>query len=348
MSCFPGDNVTNGPLETPGWIEFNTWRTGLTAHRYVDHGNSGDRLEAQLYLDRRGRVAMPPNNPYLAVRFETGRTTPASRTAAWLRASKGLLDELNERGLANQIHLPPGITDVRPFTWDGYRTSVRYTYILDLPVDEGLLSRGTRKAIRRSEAAGYTVERTEDLDAVLACLVHAEQRQGFSHGLGRRELDAAARLMGPDGMRMYVAFDAHGVPASAVVNLHAPGSRAIGWLSGTAPTALRDGPGLAVLRHEFADLAAAGATSVDLYGANIESIAEFKSHWGPELVPTYSLREYSMRSTARFILDWRNARRLQRTAAKRRAARAATAATTTVGRWWRSWAPVVIVGFLGA
>jgi hypothetical protein len=327
--------VTASPLDTPGWIEFNAWRTGLTAQR-IRGSIDGDRLEAVLYLDRRGRVVMPPNNPYLAVSFQSDRPTPSGRTAAWVRAARTLLDELAQRGLANQVHLPPSVTDVRPFKWDGYRVSVRYTYVLDLPMDLTRMSAQTRKAIRRSERAGYTVERTDDIDAVLHCLSHSEQRQRFTHGLGRRELETARSLMGPDGLRMHVARDERGRPASAVVNLHAPGTHAIGWLGGNTPDALRDGVQLAVMRQEFADLAAGGATGIDLCGANIESVAEAKSHWGPELTSTYSVREYSLRSAVRYALDWRAASRAQRAAASRRTRIQEPAAPRPFvrRRWW--------------
>jgi hypothetical protein len=325
-----GDVVIPSPLETPGWIEFNTWRTGLTAHHVTAGGAGGDnRLNALLYVDRRGRVVMPPNNPYLPIRFETDRANPASRTAAWIRASRILLDEMNERGVVNQIHWPPGITDMRPFAWDGYLVGVRYTYVLDLPLDERRVSRNTRSLLHRIESSGVTVERTDDIDAVMSCLEQSEMRRSFAHGLGRRELEAAARIMGPDTMRMQVAFDRSGRPASALVNLHVPGGRAIGWLFGNSPTALRDKTGIAILRHEFSDLAAAGATSVDLCGANIESVATFKSHWGAELVPTFDVRDYSLRATGRYALDWRDARALRRHARTQRRASGMVAPTGT-------------------
>ena len=195
----PGDIVNKSPLATPAWIEFNTTRHRLTAHHVSLSTAEGDRLDAVLYLDRRGRVVMPPNNPYLPLSFETRRTTAASRTAAWVRISRPLLDELLDRGVVNRVQFPPDVADIRPFTWDGFRVNARYTYVLDLPIDPSRMSAGMRKDVRRAERAGTTVERTDDLDAVMACLSHAEQRQRFSHGLTRRDLEAAAASLARTG-----------------------------------------------------------------------------------------------------------------------------------------------------
>lgn len=310
--------MTCSPLESPGWIEFNSWRTGLRPHHFTEDVGGDAAVHAVLYLDKRGRVVMPSANPYLPVCFTSERATPASRTSAWLRGGKALSEELAGRGVTNQLHFPPGLADMRPFKWNGYRVSVRYTYVLDLPMDEARLSSQSRKAIRRAQRANVRIERTDDLDAVLACLEYSERRQRFSHTIGRRELEAAQRLLGWDAMRMYVAFDADGKPASTVVNLHTPGTRAIGWLSGSTDAGLRDGIGLAILHHEFSDLTAARATAIDLCGANIESVAEYKSHWGPELVATYSIREYSLRTAVRYALDHRSGNQRRRQAAGRR------------------------------
>jgi hypothetical protein len=125
-------------------------------------------------------------------------------------------------------------------------------------------------------------------------------------------------LLGPDRLRMYLAFDEKNEPAATLVSLHEPGERAVGWLSGNAWSSLEDGIGLALQRFELDDLAAAGATGIDLAGANIESVAEHKAHWGAELVPTYSIRPYSLRSAVRYVADHIAADRRRRELATRR------------------------------
>src|SRR5450759_3763342 len=66
----PRRPVSLTPLELPGWLEFNVRRTSLEARRFsFALTPGGPEIRAVLYLDRRGRVKMPPNNPYLPVAF---------------------------------------------------------------------------------------------------------------------------------------------------------------------------------------------------------------------------------------------------------------------------------------
>jgi len=305
----PPMSVPLTPLELPGWLEFNTWRTGLTAQRFSQPVNEGSGVDAVLYLDRRGRVCLPPNNAYLPVVFRSTRVGHSGRTSEWLKGATVLAEEMRRRGVGNQLYLPPEVEDARPWIWAGFLSSVRYTYFLDFPFDDVLVNRETRKQGRRAEMRGLAAARTDDVEGVLRCLSQTEARQGFSHHIGARELDTARELVGEDGLRMYMCRDPGGDPVGAVVVLHAPGARAIGWVAGGSTRTVAIGSTQLVWRAAFADLAAAGATGIDLAGANIPSVARFKSYWGARLVPNYGVRTYSLRAAARFALDWLASRR---------------------------------------
>jgi hypothetical protein len=300
------------PLELPGWLEFNTWRTGLSAHRFTQRIGEEADLDAVLYVDRRGRVRLPPNNPYLAVVFRSERRSASGRTSEWLRAAAPLAAEMRRRGVVNQLYLPPEVEDARPWTWNGFISSVRYTYYLDFPFDDAVVNRETRRQARKAAERGLAAERTDDVGGVLRCLAETEARQGFSHHIGARELNRARELVGEDGLRMYVCRLADGTPAGACVILHAPGARAIGWLAGGSTTEPATGSTQLVWQAAFTDLLAAGAVGIDLGGANIPSVARFKSYWGARLVPNYGIRTHSLRTAARFAADWLASRRRPR------------------------------------
>ena len=297
-----GDRLT--PLELPGWTEFNAWRTGLRVERFLAEPAGGGQIRAVLYVDRRGHVLIPPNNPYLPLVFESARQHPSGRTAEWFAAAEPLVDAMERHGVANAITFPPEVTDVRPWQWRRFLVGVRYTYYLDFPFDAALMDRSARRQASRATSLGLRVERTAGIDPVLECLTATEARQGFSHRVGGRELGAARSLLGDENLRMYVGYAADGRPASAMVVLHAPGARTIGWLAGTRADALASGVVHLVWRTAFDDLTAAGSTGIDLCGANIPSIAAFKSHWGARLLPFFTVRSYSLRAGARFIADW--------------------------------------------
>ena len=281
------------PLELPAWLEFNAWRTGLTAHPVTARWNDGPAVRAVLYLDRRGRIRLPPNNPYLPVAFRSARQRSSGRTDEWLRAVAPLVEEMASRGVPSQVILPPDVDDVRPWTWRGFVVGVGYSYCLDLPFDPAGADRGQRQGCEKAARAGMTVERASDVQAVAGCLWETETRKGISVGIQPAELATALHLLGPDSLRMYVCRGPSGDPASAIVVIHAPGARAIGWLAGTRTAYLAGGAGHLVWRYAFDDLASAGATGIDLCGGNIESTGTFKARWGAHLLPTFSLRSES-------------------------------------------------------
>ena len=301
--------VPRAPLELPGWVEFNEWRTGLAVRRFTSGTTGGIEARAVMYLDRRGRIRLPPNNPYMPVVFHSARRRPSGRTEEWHRAVAPLVDEMKRRGLANRIVLPPDVEDVRPWRWRGFLVDVGYTYCLDLPLDPAFVDRGQRQGCDRAVRSGMVVDRLTDASIVMDCLRDTQERKGFTLGLCPGDLQAAQDLLGTDNLRMYACFDPAGVACSAVVVIHAPGARAVGWLAGTRSQALPSGSGHLVWHHVFEDLAVVGAPGIDLCGANIVSTGTFKARWGARLVPSYDVRTYSLRAAARLLADWRSSRR---------------------------------------
>ncbi len=286
------------PLELPGWLAFNGRRTGLTAVVRQTSADHGSYVRAVLYLDGRGRVRSPTGNPYLPVTFISSRSSPSGRTAAWHRAAGEIVAEMRDRGTVNAVTFPPEIDDVRPWSWEGFLAGVHYTYYLDLPFDPAAMGSEQRRLLRKAAASGLTVERTDDVGAVMACLDETEARQGFSHRLDERMLREARAIVGDEHLRMYLCRTAHGRPASAVTFLHNPGARAIWWVGGSLAEHLSSNAIGLVLRQAFDDLADAGANGIDMAGANIRSVAAFKAHWGPRLVPQYSVQSFSYRTLA--------------------------------------------------
>lgn len=291
------------PLELDGWLEYNAWRTGLRPRRF-GASDGGSEIRAVFYVGRGGRLWLPANNPYLPLVFRSAKSRPNGRTSDWLAAVGPLVEEMRRRGVANGLMFPPNVEDVRPWRWAGFLVGVKYTYCLDFPIDPGCVDKRHLRSVETAAGRGLSVDRSDDLDAVVGCLGETEERQHFSYRLGSRELVELRSRLGDDAFRAYVCRDAAGRAASTCVVIHVPGSRAIGWVAGARRESLADGAGHAVWRFAFNDLTTAGATGIDLCGANIRSVAEFKARWGARLEPTYTVRTYSLRAAARFSVDW--------------------------------------------
>ena len=289
------------PLELPGWVDFNVWRTGLKAQPIATQQGGG--ASAIFYLDHRGRVRLPPNNAYLPIVSLSNRDTPSGRAADWHRAAAPLVEEMASRGVVNQVDLPPEIEDVRPWIWRNFVVGVRYTHFVDFPFDEGFADRGTRRSISKAVALGLTATKVLEPELVTRCLAETEKRQGLSHQVGGRDLEKASELLGAESLRMYVCTDSRGRPLSSAVMLHEPRTRAIAWLAGTDTGPGAKGAAHLLWRAVFEDLSEAGADGVDLCGGLIPSVSAFKARMGGRLVVNYSVRTPSLRAGARALVN---------------------------------------------
>jgi hypothetical protein len=296
------------PLFLDEWLEFNRQTFGLEPRRVGTDSSFREldqpMFDAVIYLDRKGRVRRPWRNPYLPVNF-TPSPTPYAHKAEhqWHEQADQLVQEVRERGVVNEITLTPNIQDVRPWQWAGYRVNVNYTFQVDFPFDMARMSKQVRARLRRCERDGFRAEPTTDIDAVFACLKAAEARQGYNLGLTLADLLRARDLLG-EHLHAYAAYAPDGEMASAAVTLFQGGSNAIGWLGGTRAEYLSSGVADMVEYESYVDLEKEGATGIDLCGANMRSIAAYKSSLGARLVPYYAFESYSPSRLGKWLQAW--------------------------------------------
>ena len=175
--------------------------------------------------------------------------------------------------------LPPHWPDARPFAWAGWRVETRATYILDLPTAPERWSKGRRHDAR---AEGFEVRLDADAPELAAAFqTRAYARKGVPLAESADQMARVARAAGEAGLLRTASVWRDG-EAQAAALFVVRGDRATYWLAGSTP-----GPAQAVLfAHATAALAADGVAALDLSGANVPGVAEFKRQFGARLVPT--------------------------------------------------------------
>lgn len=277
------------PLSLEGWLEFNRLKWGVTPTKisYQKKGKERPTIEAILYLDHRGRVLLPPRNPYGVAELKpTDTKSTIGLEKQWISTATAFAEDMLRRGLSSPFILPPGMKDVRPWQWAGFKTDIRYTYHLDFPFALKQADGRVRNKIRKALKLGYRCQRTTNAKHILACMQSTEKRQGFRHLLTLRDIEMLFSLLGNQA-RGYVCYDREGNPVSSDITLSIKGGSAIGWVGGTCTDHLPFGVTQLLLHFIIEDLQQCGVTSLDFAGANLPTIATSKMVWGGKLTPYY-------------------------------------------------------------
>ena len=296
-----GDGL-NSPLFQDGWLKWNEEVWGVKAERvkYIINGKEQPSLEGVIYTDKKGRVILPPRNPYLPFILKTTETEKNYKIyQQYVNIVSLFADDLLKRGVRGQIFLPVGFLDARPFQWRGFNASIRYTFVNDLPFKFDLAADSVLKQKKKSEKLGYTVSNTEDWGKILFCLNGTEKRKNFEHLLDIKSLELCKKLMGSEKFIGCLCNDKNGEPVSGGIRLMQNEGIAMGCVQGSITSHLSNGINQLIYSYVLEDLYKRGAKRFDWCGANISSVAQAKSQWGMVLTPYLAIEEQNIWAISR-------------------------------------------------
>ncbi|USZ69210.1 GNAT family N-acetyltransferase [Halorussus salilacus] len=214
------------------------------------------------------------------------------RTVAFVEAC---LDWLDDRlGPHYQQFLLAGIDDVRPFQWNGFEVSPRFTYVVELGDEEALLaefSRDARQNVRNADAERYRIERGGP-DAVRYVVERVRERhreQDIPFQLDAAFAVALYRRLPEGTVRPYVCrVDGERVGGLLVLE---HGGTVYRWLGGVKPDGDPDLPVNDLLDwHVMREATRRGLDEYDLVGAGDPSINRYKAKFNPDLRANYVAR----------------------------------------------------------
>ncbi len=197
----------------------------------------------------------------------------------------------------------PGFDDVRPFTWNGWREHVRYTYVMDITDPDALwdsLERRVRTVIRNAETSlklGGAID-TEHFSALYE-RIYGDR--GNPPPVATGVLRAMAEDIVGSGLGvMRTVSDEHGDIVSAMILVH-DNDTVYAWISGSVPGENSSGA-FSLLFWDAVRRYSASFGKLDMIGANIPSIAFFKKGFAGALIPYY-VTEYHSSPFVRFAFS---------------------------------------------
>jgi len=281
------------PFSTSGWLLNAGAAVGAEIEIWI--ASKGDRIVAGIpiptrRMGERWHLGLPLSAYDTFVYRSRAAGHPAAATSEHLEVTEALL-AATQKGIKNwSLLLSTAIDDVRPWIWAGWAARPRYTYVLD--VSQPLQVAATvRPRLRKAQEAGMAMREEWDLDAIWSVFAGTQGRQGFGVRLTRQQFDRLARSLFEGGLaRMEIAFAPDGEPAAGHIVLAVPGTQAaFQWIAGTNGRYLQSGVSAWQTVESAAELGRRGFRSWDLCGADLPSVARFKSDLGAALVTYYQV-----------------------------------------------------------
>ena len=241
-----------------------------------------------------GRLGMivTPTSPKLRKREKVNRTF-----------SEGLLEATNAYAKTTLFRMScdTWYTDPRSFGWAGFNVVPSFTYQIDLnssksPEDVmNSFSRDRRKEVRSREESGIVIRSDSPggADLVYDAIEQRYDEQGIDVPFSKEYvLDLVDAL--DDRARVYVAESESGEFLSGIIVLYS-NDTAYNWKGGTKRSNADSSVSANSLIHwqiiedVLGDPALESITTYDMYTANNERLVRYKSSFGGELVPYYTI-----------------------------------------------------------
>lgn len=226
--------------------------------------------------------------PYSGVWLDSGAAHRARRAARReCAALTALAAEAARRFGRVELDCHPTNIDVRPFSWSGWRTEVRYTYLTDLTRDfESRIDPDVRRRAGIARRNGVRFDEFVPADQFDPLWTLTHERQRIPRPIGGDALvDLLESLRRSFSIRIHGARLPGGRLAAANVVV-VDGRRAWYWLAAFDSRLAATGANQLCLL-ETLRCVAAHADTFDWVGANTPGVADYKESFGPALTPYY-------------------------------------------------------------
>lgn len=191
---------------------------------------------------------------------------------------------------------PTTMKDVRPYTWNGYQPYVHYTYQLELEKlasYEEKFDPSMKRQLKKAEKSDYSIEKSSEdnfISALFDLQMKSFKRQKIDFFLNKQQfLKWANKAREHVNIKVYI-IKKNLVNVSSVMIL-IDRNKAYYFLAGTDPNYFGTGLPQKLLHYVLHDLKEQEIPIFDFLGANTETISKYKSLFGFQLIPYFSVKK---------------------------------------------------------
>ena len=222
------------------------------------------------------------------------------------RAVEALLVFLKKRYKKIKIRLPVGFTDIRPFYWQGFTPTHKYTYIKDL---RKLEYHANINRILKKADSSYSFEEGEWSNMIETIHSNDLKELGFSRSIVTKVLSSFKKLHNKNKMIIINGMNKGKIVGSDILLVDSGQKYAYMFFISKSYGHYKSGFPALKYDYIFKYLKSMGVEKVDMFGANYSSIAEYKSKFNPELAEffevSYSAGRYlfnNLQSSAKMLV----------------------------------------------
>ena len=204
-----------------------------------------------------------------------------------------------------RLILHPNIPDIRPFQWNLWRSHISYTYQIKLSEDAlDRMSLDIKRRAGLAEKNGIYVKTIDDVDSLFRLLDKSYKRQGIRHSLPRENFNQVCRaLLESKQAQIKLSLTKDAVPVAANMLIFS-NQHVYYWAAGVDENFLETGGNQLLIINTILDLKGK-YEFFDLFGANTPDITYYKSTFGGDLIPYYTISKACSRR-AQFLCSSRD------------------------------------------
>lgn len=231
----------------------------------------------------------------------------SSKASKRMQETHEILNPLREF-LCNQgfdsinLTFSPGFEDIRPFTWNGWESSVHYTHYLNLKENiDRSLSTERQMELKTATDAGFKTRAWNNPETYYSLLSLAYEKQNVKPPLPREFYERVFKLIQEKDIGyMFVSETPEDEVVAAHLNLYGKKCAVI-WTSTLNPDFGHLSPYALLYYNEFLDLKSRDFKFMNVMAANVPTFVDFIMGFSPELIPYYSVtlesKKYSIAKT---------------------------------------------------